>query len=106
MQYKNSTQQRRSLGALRKSSKTKPNSPDTQGTMKVQRHTIETLVKQLDETDADEIVACIAGWFHQDTKGQFLSVELSPRYISRQHVQREEPINMFDGFYQDRGGVS
>ena len=102
MQYKNSTQLRRSLGALRKSSKTKPNSPDTQGTMKVQRHTIETLVKQLDETDADEIVACIAGWFHQDIKGQFLSVELSPRYISRQQVQREEPINMFDEFCQDK----
>ena len=101
MQNNHSTQQRRSLGALRKAPKTKEKSPDAQGPMKVQRHTIEFLMKQLHETDSDEITANIAGWFNEDQSGRYITVELSPRYVSRQQVQRHEPINMFDAFYQD-----
>ena len=102
MQNNNSTQPRRSLGALRKTPKTKEKSPDAQGPMKVQRHTIEFLMKQLHETDSDEITANIAGWFNRDSSGQYVTVELSPRYVSRHQVQREEPINMFDAFCQDK----
>jgi hypothetical protein len=91
-------QPRRSLGALRKTPKTKPKSPNTQGAMKVQRHTIEILMKQLDETGNDEIVANIAGWINEDQSGRYITVELSPRYVSRHQAQREESINMFDAF--------
>jgi hypothetical protein len=102
MQNNNSTQPRRSLGALRKTPKTKEKSPDTQGTMKLQRHTFDELSRQFVQTDGDELIVCIAGWFHQDHSGQYLSVELSPRYVSRQQVQREDRTNMFDAFYQDK----
>jgi hypothetical protein len=102
MHNNNSIQPLKSLGFLRKTPKTKPKSPDSQGTMKVQRHTIEALLKQLDDADADEVNAQIAGWFNEDHSGQYLSVELSPRYVSRQHIRREEPINMFDTFFQDK----
>jgi hypothetical protein len=94
--------QKRSLGALRKATKSKPKSPDVQGTMKAQRHTIATLVKQLAETNSDEITCNIAGWFNKDSSGQYLTVELSPRYIPR---EREEPINMFDMFFQEKEDV-
>ncbi len=102
MQNNNSAQARRSLGALRKAAKTKPKSPDTQGAMKVQRHTIEAIMRQLDEADADEVTANIAGWCNEDHSGRYITVELSPRYVSRHQVQREEPINTFDSFFQDK----
>ena len=70
MHNDNSIPQRRSLGALRKTPKTKPKSPDTQGAMKVQRHTIETLMRQLEDADADEIIANIAGWFNRGQQRQ------------------------------------
>ena len=96
------TKPKRSLGALRKANKTKPKSPDVQGTMKAQRHTIATLVKQLTENQTDEITCNLAGWFNKDSSGQYLTVELSPRYIRR---EREEPINMFDMFFQEKEDV-
>jgi hypothetical protein len=102
MQNNSSQQARRSLGVLRKVPKTKPRSPDTQGAMKVQRHTIEAIMRQLDEADADEVTANIAGWCNEDQSGRYINVELSPRYVSRQQVQREEPINRFDSFFQDK----
>ncbi len=106
MQYTNSIPPRRSLGALRRAPKTKAKSPDTLGTMKVQRHTIEAIMKQLDEVDADEVDANIAGWFNHDHSGQYLTVELSPRYVPKQQVQRQKPINMFDMFFQEKEDVN
>jgi type II secretory pathway component PulK len=102
MQNNISQQARRSLGALRKAAKTKPRSPDAQGAMKVQRHTIETIMRQLEDSDADEITANIAGWYQEDHSGRYITVELSPRYVSRQKVQREKPINMFESFFQEK----
>jgi hypothetical protein len=102
MQNNGSQQARRSLGALRKAPKTKPRSPDAQGAMKVQRHTIETIMRQLEDSDADEVTANIAGWFNKDSSGRYITVELSPRYVSRHQVQREEPINTFDSFFQEK----
>jgi hypothetical protein len=79
---------RLSLGFLRKSQKTKPRSPDLTGTMKLQRRTWEVIVKQFQDTDAAEIDCCLAGWINTDANGQFLSVELSPKYVAR-HQQPE-----------------
>src|SRR5215210_3384674 len=102
MQNNKSKQASRSLGALRKTPKTKPRSPDVQGSMKVQRHTLETIMRQLEESDADEITANIAGWCNHDHSGEYLSVELSPRYVSKQRDQRDNGINTFDSFFQDK----
>jgi len=74
---------KRSLGALRKNSKTKPKSPDLTGQIKLQRHTIETIAKQFERTESDEVVANLAGWENSDHSGQYLTVELSPRYVSQ-----------------------
>ncbi len=75
-----------SLGSLRKTEKSKPRSPDFTGTMKLQRHTLETIAKQFKETDAEEIDCCLAGWRNTDANGQqYLSVELSPKYVARRH---------------------
>jgi hypothetical protein len=76
-----------SLGFLRRAEKKKPKSPDLIGTLKLQRHTMETFIKQFKDQDSEEIVCCLAGWINTDTEGQFLSVELSPKYLSR----RQEP---------------
>ena len=77
--------QKRSLGALRKNTKTKPRSPDLVGTLALQRHTMKEIGKQFEETGSDEIACCLAGWINQDSSGQYLTVELSPRYVRREH---------------------
>ena len=57
---------KRSLGALRKNDKSKPRSPDMIGQMKLQRQTLETIEKQIETSDNDEIVCNIAGWINHD----------------------------------------
>jgi hypothetical protein len=99
MDFQDPVKPKRSLGALRKANKTKPKSPDVTGTMKAQRHTIAALVKQFTENETDEITCNIAGWFNQDSTGQYLTVELSPRYVPK---EQEQPINMFDMFFQEK----
>jgi hypothetical protein len=89
MAFDEPVSKKRSLGALRKADKTKDRSPDSTGTLKLQRHTFEALAKQFQETDGPEIDCCIAGWRNTDQNGQpYLSVELSPRYVAR---RREPP---------------
>jgi hypothetical protein len=94
---------KRSLGSLRKAKKTKSKSPDVQGIMKAQRHTIAALVKQLTENQTDEITCNLAGWFNRDSNGQYLTVELSARYSSKDY---QAPINMFDPFFQEKEDVT
>jgi hypothetical protein len=73
----------RSLGDLRNAPKTKENSPDVKGKMKLQWHTLKVLIQQMEESDTDEIVCCLAGWFHGKGDGKFISVELSPLFVSK-----------------------
>ncbi len=84
-----------SLGSLRKATKTKDRSPDFSGTLKLQRHTFETIAKQFRETDADSIDCCLAGWRNEDKNGPYLSVELSPKYVAR---RREPAQSNFEDF--------
>ncbi len=84
MRFDESTPPKRSLGMLRKAAKTKDRSPDTTGTLKLQRRTFEVIAKQFQDTDAEEIDCCLAGWRNIDTKGEpYHRVELSPKYVSR-----------------------
>ena len=85
--------QKRSLGALRNTSKTKPKSPDLTGQMKLQRHTAAAIVEQFSGGDTEEVVCNIAGWRNQDYSGPYLTVELSPRFVPRTQVEQDDIID-------------
>jgi hypothetical protein len=74
-----------SLGKLRPQSKTKPKSPDATGKISIRRDLLLDLYKQLNQSDDDEVVANIAGWFNEDENGKYMTVQLSAKY------QRTEP---------------
>jgi uncharacterized protein (DUF736 family) len=96
MTFDEPAQKKRSLGALRKNEKTKNRSPDFTGKLNLQRHTLETIAKQFKETDAEEIDCCLAGWRNTDANGQqYLSVELSPRYVARRHEPAQSNLGDF-----------
>jgi hypothetical protein len=96
MTFDEPTPAKRSLGSLRKATKTKDRSPDFTGTMKLQRHTFETIAKQFQETDAAEIDCCLAGWRNADASGQpYLSVEISPKYVTRRHEPTHSNLEEF-----------
>jgi hypothetical protein len=85
--------QKRSLGSLRKANKTKPKSPDLTGQFKLQRHTAAAIVDQFGRDDIEEVVCNIAGWKNQDYNGPYLTVELSPRFVARPPVGRDDIID-------------
>ena len=86
--------QKRSLGALRKANKTKPKSPDLTGQMKLQRHTAAAIVEQFSHDNVEEVVCNLAGWRNQDYNGcSYLSVELSPRFVTRTQVEQDDVID-------------
>jgi hypothetical protein len=95
MAFDEPTPAKRSLGSLRKTEKTKPRSPDFTGKLKLQRLTMDVFAKQFHEQDADEIECCLAGWINSDTNGQFLSVELSPRYVARRREPTQSHLEDF-----------
>jgi|KBSSwiStaDraftv2_1062776.scaffolds.fasta_scaffold579354_2 hypothetical protein len=73
---------KRSLGKLRIAHKTKERSPDMTGTLCLQRHTAALILKAFADADDDEAVCSIAAWVNHDHEGQYLTVELSPKYGS------------------------
>ena len=95
--------QKRSLGALRKANKTKPKSPDLTGRFTLQRHTAAAIVDQFSHDDIEEVVCNIAGWKNQDYSGSYLTVELSPRFVARARVERDDVI---DSIINDKEGDS
>ena len=76
-----------SLGKLRPvNKKTKERSPVLIGTLLLQQSTLKCLIKQMNESRADDEIPCnLAGWFNDDAQGQYITVQLSPRF------QRKEP---------------
>jgi hypothetical protein len=88
---------KKSLGALRPNqNKTKPKSPLAIGELHFQRHTLEEIYRQLDE-DSGEVVCNIAGWKNRDQQGQYLTVEISPKFVPYER-RRPEP-RMFDDIF-------
>ena len=85
--------QKLSLGALRKANKTKPKSPDLTGQLKLQRHTAAAIVEQFSHDSIGEVTCNIAGWKNQDHTGPYLTVELSPRFVTRTQVEGDDIIN-------------
>ena len=84
MDVEGPTTQKRSLGALRKNTKAKSRSPDLAGQLSLQRHTMEAIAKQFEETNGEEVVCCLAGWTNHDANGPYLTIELSPKYVRRE----------------------
>ena len=56
----------------------KDKSPYVTGTISIKRDLLLELHKQL-ESDDDEVVACLAGWFYDDAKGRYMRVQLSKK---------------------------
>jgi hypothetical protein len=80
----NSNQQfHRSLGDLRENKKTKPNSPDLTGRIRLKLHTISWIIEQMEQSNTDEVTCCLAGWLNGEGDSKFITVELSPLYVKR-----------------------
>jgi hypothetical protein len=88
---------KRSLGALRKNKKTKPQSPDATGKFHFQRHTLKEIYRQLADGD-DEVICNLAGWRNSDQRGPYLTVEISPQFLSfeRRRSNGEPFYDMFN----------
>jgi hypothetical protein len=104
------TKPKKSLGDLRMAPKTKPNSPDMKGKLRLQLHTLKTFIKQMeeqmeerrddDETDEPEtveLVCNLAGWFNGTGNSKFLTVELSPLFVSKRAVSETKSIGAWLG---------
>jgi hypothetical protein len=69
---------KRSLGGLRRVQPTSPNAPEFLGTMHMHKSNLLVLLKQLNETAAEEVICNLAGWENSNANGPFLTVEVSP----------------------------
>ena len=69
-----------SIGKLRPKAKTKDKSPYATGTMRIKRDLLLELYKQLSQSEDDEILANIAGWFNKDEIGKYMTIQLSAKY--------------------------
>ena len=94
----NQIKRKKSLGALRKHQKTKPRSPDATGKLYFQRHTLTEICRQLKDGGGDEISCNIAAWRNNDQHGQYLTVEVSPEYVSERQTFNPD---MFDDIFDD-----
>lgn len=84
----------KSLGSLRIQQKTKPRSPELQGTIRIQRHTLDAISKQLD--DDNEVIANLAAWKYHDGNDFYLSVELSPKFTETVSRPQNAKRSIFD----------
>ena len=89
---------KRSLGALRKNKKTKPQSPDATGKFHFQRHTLREIYGQLTDGD-DEVVCNVACWRNNDQQGRYLTVEISPLFVP--HEWRRPKNESFDDMFNE-----
>ena len=93
------TTNKKSIGKLRKATKTKSRSPDLVGEISLQSEHIAAIANHLNETGSDEVLCNIAAWANRGPYGQYLTVQLSPPYVpQQQHLQPENNLDfIFDG---------
>ena len=60
----------KSLGMLYPAKKTKPRSPALTGQLRLQPHTLQALIADLENSDSDEVVCNIAAWSNFDKRGR------------------------------------
>jgi hypothetical protein len=82
-----------SLGELRLNKKTKENSPDFVGKIKLHRRLINELLTALEEAEGDTVLCNIAAWQYRDKNGPVLTVQVSEPLQRRQAVGQP---NIFD----------
>lgn len=100
LEVRDPTKNKRSLGELRKTNKTKERSPDVTGKLRLQRHTLQAIARDFREAGGEEVVCNIAGWKNQDHGGSYLTVEISPRFVP--HEQRTSKPSIFDDIFDDQ----
>ena len=95
------TNKPKSLGKLRKNSNAKSRAPVMIGTLRLQRHTAAIILAF--ENGNDEAVCNIAAWVNHDHEGQYLTVEISPKYVtSDPQGQRASPLAFIFDNEEDR----
>jgi len=73
------------------------------GTLCLQRHTAALILKEFEDDD-DEVVCNIAAWANQDQEGQYLTVELSPKYVAPDpQLQQTNRLGFIFDNEEDRG---
>jgi hypothetical protein len=90
---------KRSLGALRKNKKTKPQSPDATGKFHFQRHTLREIYRQLTDSGDDEVICNLACWRNNAQQGPYLTVEISPLFVP--HEWRRPKNESFDDMFNE-----
>jgi hypothetical protein len=94
----------KSLGMLYPAKKTKPRSPELTGQLRLQPHTLQALIADLENSDSDEVVCNIAAWLNCDKRGrQYITVELSPSFKLRTERRNANIFDIFDN--RDGTGV-
>jgi hypothetical protein len=77
--------QPKSYGELRKAKKTKINSPDLTGTIKVRADTIAAISDRGVDLDAEEVLCSVAAWKKEDCDGSpFFTIVLSSPFVPAQ----------------------
>jgi hypothetical protein len=69
------------------------------GKLRLQRHTLQAIVRDFKEDGGAEVVCNIAGWKNEDQQGGYLTVEISPRFVPRE--QRTPKPSIFDDMFDD-----
>lgn len=88
---------KRSLGELRRANKTKPRSPDLTGKLRLQRHTLQAIIRDFKKADGEEVVCNIAGWMNQNQHGEYLTVEISPQFLPQTRQSPKRDVFAFIG---------
>ena len=84
-----------SLGRLYSAKKTKPRSPDCTGKLHLKRDHLLIFLKQLEQSQGEDIVAHIAGWKGNGVYGPYMTIEISPKFERRVETTAADP---FAGF--------
>lgn len=85
------SQNKKSLGSLRAVHQATEKHPRLLGKIKIQRHTFQIIAMQFVDYQLDEVEANLAGWINRDFNGQYLTLELSPKFVSKQRDIVEQP---------------
>jgi hypothetical protein len=92
---------KKSLGNLRPVNQPSEKHPRMLGTIKLQRHTLRVLAKQMQESQSYEIICNLAAWINQGFDGKFFTIELSPRPIGKPQKSSAESYPLADLLDED-----
>ena len=85
-----------SLGTPRSARKTKPKSADCTGKLRLKRDHLLILLKQLEQSQGDDVACNIAGWKGNGVSGPYMTIEISPGFERRVEVIDADPFAGFN----------